>query len=348
MSDDIQISDLLARETVSSMRDAVMSMDRTGTIIMLNPAAERLLRVSAGDVLGRSFAQTFIDRVDLEDLNDCILQAIYDPATPHTAEIQILGGNGDRYHLVVRTSLLVGEGGEPVGVVAVVADVSEQVRLLEEKLEQVRVRQLFGRFFLYTLGVMSIGTIVNNLIARSIVDFDIYTPAFAWGYLVVLLVPSFFAIRAMGLSWRDLGLSADGLSRSLKEGILISVAFAGLVAILALTLYHFGALPGHPGQFEPLPTFGYLIHSFFQELVARGFLQTAFQRFLDDRKGVRSVLLTSSLFGLFHLHFGFSAVALTLVSGVVFGLFYLRNPNIFGVTLLHFFVGGCAFWFGLL
>lgn len=348
MSEDCQTSDLLARETVTSMRDAVVSMDRSGTIIMLNPAAERLLQVSAGEVLGQSFAQTFIGRAELEALNDCILDAIYDPTTPHTSEIQIKGEEGAIFHLVVRTNLLVGERGEPVGVVAVIADVSEQVRLLEDKLEQVRARQLFGQFFLYTLGVMSIGTIVNNLIARSIVHVDIYTQAFAWGYLLVLLAPSLFAIRLMGLGWRDLGLSSDGLWRSLKEGALISVIFTALVAAFAATLYHFDALPGQPGQFELLPTIGYLVHSFIQELVARGFLQTAFQRFLDDERGIKSVLLTSSLFGLFHLHFGFTAVILTLVSGVVFGLFYLRNRNIAGVTLLHFMAGGCAFWFGLL
>lgn len=83
---------------------------------------------------------------------------------------------------MVRTNLLVGEAGEPVGVVASIADVSERVQLLQENLDEVCTRQLFGRFFLYALGVMSIGTIVNNLIARSIVDVDVYTPALTWGY----------------------------------------------------------------------------------------------------------------------------------------------------------------------
>ncbi|MBK5970248.1 CPBP family intramembrane glutamic endopeptidase [Thiorhodovibrio winogradskyi] len=64
--------------------------------------------------------------------------------------------------------------------------------------------------------------------------------------------------------------------------------------------------------------------------------------------GARDHPFTSSLFGLFHLHFGFAAVILTLVSSVVFGLFYLRNRNLAGVTLFHFIAGGCAFWFGLL
>jgi PAS domain S-box-containing protein len=348
MSDDLQASDLLARETIESMRDAVLSINRKGAIIMLNPAAERLLGIKAEEVLGHSFAEIFIDRSDLEGLNDCVLEAIYDPATPHTAEIQITADDRSVLHWVVRTNLLAGEAGEPIGVVAAIADVSERVRLLQENLDEVRTRQLFGRFFLYALGVMSIGTIVNNLIARSIVDVDVYAPAFTWGYLVVQFVPALVIIRLMGLTRKDLGLSTDGLGRSLREGALASFLFAALVAAIALTLHHFDALPGRPGQFELWPTLGYLVHSFVQELVARGFLQTTFQRFLDDSKGFKSVLLTASLFGLFHLHFGFTAVILTMVSSLVFGLFYLRNPNLAGVTLFHFIAGGCAFWFGLL
>jgi PAS domain S-box-containing protein len=238
MSDDLQASDLLARETIESMRDAVLSINRKGAIIMLNPAAERLLGIKAEEVLGHSFAEIFIDRSDLEGLNDCVLEAIYDPATPHTAEIQITADDRSVLHWVVRTNLLAGEAGEPIGVVAAIADVSERVRLLQENLDEVRTRQLFGRFFLYALGVMSIGTIVNNLIARSIVDVDVYAPAFTWGYLVVQFVPALVIIRLMGLTRKDLGLSTDGLGRSLREGALASFLFAALVAAIALTLHH--------------------------------------------------------------------------------------------------------------
>lgn len=358
MHDAIQTSALLAHETVESMRDAVLSMDRSGTIIMLNPAAEQLLGVKAADVMGQSFAQTFIDRADLEDLNDCVLEAIYDPTTPHTAEIQIngaddVGGAGagageTTLHLVVRTNLLVGENREPIGIVAVIADVSERVRLLQDKLEQERMRQLFGRLFVYTIGVMSIVTIANNLIARSILDIDLYSPITAWGALLVMLIPTLIAIRMMGLTRQDLGLSKVNLKRSLIEGAIASAILAALVAVLAVVLKHYDLVDGKPTPFELWPALAYLVHSFLQELIARGFMQTSFQRFLDDEKGFSAVFLTSSLFGLFHLQFGFDAVILTLVSGVIFGWFYLRTRNLAGVTMLHFFAGAYAFWFGLL
>ncbi|MCP5196260.1 MAG: PAS domain-containing protein [Gammaproteobacteria bacterium] len=343
---------LLARDAIESMRDAVLSIDQRGTIIMLNPAAEQLLQVNAEEIIGRSFAQTFIERADLENLNDCILQAIYDPTTSHTAEIRVKVDDGPPRHLVVRSNLLTSEAGQSVGVVTVIADISEQVRLLEQQLDNAKTQQQFGQFFIYSLGVMSIGMIVNNLIARSIVDVNIYTQAFAWQYLLVLLIPSLMIVKLMGLSLRDVGLSSEGLRRSFMEGMVVSIVAIALTAALAGTLHHLGRLPGKPVQLidlEGLLTIAtYFMHSFFQEIVARGFLQNAFQRFLNDEKGAKSVLLTSAFFGLFHIHFGFTAVILTAVSGVAFGFFYLHNKNIAGVTLIHFTTGICAFASGLI
>lgn len=43
---------LLARDAIESMRDAVLSIDQRGTIIMLNPAAEQLLQVNAEEIIG--------------------------------------------------------------------------------------------------------------------------------------------------------------------------------------------------------------------------------------------------------------------------------------------------------
>ena len=59
-------------------------------------------------------------------------------------------------------------------------------------------------------------------------------------------------------------------------------------------------------------------------------------------------MLNQKLFGMFHSHFVLLAVVLTILTSVVFGMFYLRHQNIVGVTLLHFAVGACAFSIGIL
>lgn len=87
----------------------------------------------------------------------------------------------------------------------------------------------------------------------------------------------------------------------------------------------------------------YFLHSFLQEPVEREYIQSPIQRFLNDRRGVKTVLLTSIMFGIFHVHFGPPAIAVTIANCIVFDLSHLRRQNFAVVTLLHLTRGACAF-----
>jgi membrane protease YdiL (CAAX protease family) len=152
----------------------------------------------------------------------------------------------------------------------------------------------------------------------------------------------------MKIPLESLGLTRRGIKKSLIEGSLFSVVAMVLAFGFAAVMNGLGIKLGTPVPPEWGGTSAYLVHSILQELIARGLLQSSFQRFLDDRKGLQSVVLASVLFGVFHIHFGLMAVVTTILSGLVFGLVYLRHRNIAGVSLLHFFVGGAAFWAGLI
>ena len=92
----------------------------------------------------------------------------------------------------------------------------------------------------------------------------------------------------------------------------------------------------------------YFVHAFVQELLMRGFVQTASQKFMDDERGLKSVLLTALFFGMGHAHLGLVAIGLIAGGGFVLGLFYLRHRHVFGNTLLHWTMGCCVFYSGLL
>lgn len=215
------------------------------------------------------------------------------------------------------------------------------VAALKRQLELAKMQQHFGRFFLYTLALFSIVMLVSNAIATRLLNVDIYTQSFAWQYLAILLLPTLVIIRLLRLSLHDMGLSTVGLKKSLTEGGALSLVAIGLSAAYIL-------ISGTPVtvHWAGFPT--YIAHSFLQEVVARGFMQTSFQRFLNDQRGLRSVFISSVLFGMFHVHFGLPAVGVVILSGFAFGGFYLRHQNIYGVTLLHIVLGSCAFTLGLL
>jgi PAS domain S-box-containing protein len=338
----------MAEETIASMRDAVLSLDHAGKIIMLNPAAAKLLHVRAEESIGRSFAEMFIFREDLETLNDCIIEAMYDPSTPHVSEICLPGVDDDVQHLVVRTNLLKSDTGDSNGVVAVIADISEQVRLLEERVEQKRMQNQFGHFFIYILSIYGIGTIVNYTLKIYSGSLDAYSTLFNLIYLLILIVPSLLTIRIMHVPISTLGLTLNNWKKSLVEGVVASVGLIAVGSLLVLILEHFSAVPSRRFTFSFAQVLLYYFHSFLQEMMARGIVQSSFEQFFDDQKGFKSVLLTSLFFGMLHIHFGMIAVCLAFVAGLFFGAFYQRHHNLIGVTVLHGTLGIFAFCSGLL
>ena len=222
------------------------------------------------------------------------------------------------------------------------------VAAVEREMTAIKERQHFGRFFLYVLGVMTIGMLVNDILAKQILKVNIFTPTFAWVYLLIILIPTSMVIWRMKIPLRDLGVTTIGMRKSILEGCVLSAATVALAFAVAWALRVTGLHTGTPVPAELGPTAGYFFHSVLQELIARGLLQSSFQRFLDDRRGWQSVLLSSTLFGVFHIHFGFAAVVVTILSGLLFGAVYLRHRNLAGVSILHFFAGGAAFWSGLI
>lgn len=227
------------------------------------------------------------------------------------------------------------------------------VKSLEGQLEAARVQNDFGKFFVYILSIMAIGMIANNLMHTYLKSVSPYSTEFFISYTVILLIPSILTVWKLKMPFRSMGVTLSNWKRSLGEGILFSVAAIILFSLAATVAQHFGWLTlkpvnlstaFHPWYNHPI----YFIHSAAQELFRGGFLQTSFERFFNDRTGIRSIGFTALLFGLFHIHFGIVAVAVTFFSSIVFGIIYRRHRNLIGVSIFHYATGAWAFVSGVL
>ncbi len=86
-------------------------------------------------VIGRTLAESLLDREDLLEVSDAILGARHRPNDVHERELVVGTPAGSR-HLVVRSSLLKDQpAGRPVGLVATFQDVSAQVQLMRQRVE---------------------------------------------------------------------------------------------------------------------------------------------------------------------------------------------------------------------
>ena len=129
----------------------------------------------------------------------------------------------------------------------------------------------------------------------------------------------------------------------------------GLLAIVLILLIVVARKITHTPQYfslrylNPYMLFLYVPHSYLQEFIARGVSQTLLVRFLDDKRGFRSATIIALIFADIHVYISWLATAVgAFLFGVLFGLIYLRQKNLIGVTLVHLAVGTAATLFGIL
>jgi 2-oxoglutarate dehydrogenase E1 component len=133
---------------LENMRGGVLSIDLKGQVTTFNPAAGNLLGLEPGEVIGRTFAEVFLEIPGSDDFVQVVLDAIYDDTVTHHQRIDFLTREGTR-RLDITTSFLFAGGpssreGRRVGVVAVFDDVTEVEALREfaRAMAAQRVQQL--------------------------------------------------------------------------------------------------------------------------------------------------------------------------------------------------------------
>lgn len=131
---------VISGRILDDMTDGVVAIDLSGKIITFNPAASRILGITADEALAKSFGEIFLLAEENDEFNQTILDAIYESSTSHNRIVPFT------YHdkqttLSLTTTFLKAEDGtdQRMGVIAVFSDISElqalqqaEARLAEE------------------------------------------------------------------------------------------------------------------------------------------------------------------------------------------------------------------------
>jgi len=217
----------------------------------------------------------------------------------------------------------------------------EMLASLRRQLEIKTVQNQFGYFLIFTISIFLISTTLFYLVAEDYVA-DVYDPAFSWQTLIFLALPSLVVIKMMKIPLADLGIKREGAWRSFVESVSFCVAITIPTVIWMVWFQKPSASDDTGATIDGFFFFHYFIHSFFQEVGARGLFQGLFQKFLDDSRGHRSIFLTSIVFASLHITFGIDAVVITFFASIGFGYLYLRQKNLLGVTIVHYWLGVLA------
>ena len=227
------------------------------------------------------------------------------------------------------------------------------VAALQREIREIRLRHEFERFFLATMVLFGIASLVQKLIQQDTSPWQ--HMAFSWGFLLLSVAPmAWFALRQKR-PWADFGVTLHGWRRSLAEGVGLTLGLVGLA--LAVTWFALRQ-PGEPllpwgsvAHYDPMQKLvfflAYPLHCLLQEFIGRGVIQTSLRHFMPRARPIVPVLLTSALFGVYHLYVSVSFALLTVVVSMLFGWLYARHRTLLGVTVLHAAIGLMSVALGL-
>ena len=119
-------------DLLSSLQDAVIVVSPVGEVVLWNPAAEELLKVSASSAVGKAFDQVL---PQAEALGELLVKALAAGRPYADFEAPLVRPDGARVTVSAVASILAGAGGEPRGAVLALRDIS-RLRELEETLRR--------------------------------------------------------------------------------------------------------------------------------------------------------------------------------------------------------------------
>ena len=129
---DISTEKSKIKTIIHSMGDGVLVCDQDGSIVLTNPAANRMLHLSGDDLLGKHLSEANFP----QDLSSTIQESLKTKDCAYTSVSQefIVGGNGETY-LRAHTTPVRNDLGEIMGTVTVLQDISPLKELDKMKSE---------------------------------------------------------------------------------------------------------------------------------------------------------------------------------------------------------------------
>lgn len=127
---------------LASMSSGVLTLDSTGAVLHVNPAAAEILGRPAAELRGRGCQEVL--GAGQEALLACLQETMTSGRGRHRMEVQLRSPGGRSQPLGISTSVLTDDGGEPRGAIAVIADLSE-IKAVEERARRAETLAAIGQ-----------------------------------------------------------------------------------------------------------------------------------------------------------------------------------------------------------
>jgi len=219
------------------------------------------------------------------------------------------------------------------------------VASLGREAKELRTRNLFGRFYIVTMVLFGILTVLP-IYLQSAQKTGLAQMFNSWVAVLILLIPMVYFLRRARLPASTFGLTFRGSRQALREACIVIILLSGILLVsrwftkdASEPFFTWGKTQGYTAVTLGIYLALYPVHSFLQELIARGVLQGALQIFLGDIHFLVPSTVVAVLFGIAHMQYGMAIASLTFSVGVLFGVIYYRHKTLVGVTVIHCVMG---------
>lgn len=167
-----------------------------------------------------------------------------------------------------------------------------------------------------------------------------------YSYAVICFLAIFLVLRRKGRTLRDLGLDKKNLSsRAILLGILSALAWVIFMQIIYIpVIKHLFNVPDYTeynfirsSMARLIMTIfaAWIIGGFYEEVVFRGYIQNILEKRLFKGMGHwLPIVITSILFGLYHLQQDIFAVIAACLGGLYWSILYKKGNNNLWVSII--------------
>lgn len=324
-----------------NMSDGIMTVNEEREITYVNAALLEIFHIEKEeDILGKTFENYFMKNKKNHAFTKFFSLAMDKQMSTKKTSVRYRMDSGEKLYLNIDVSLLNrtndnSSNKEFPGMMILIENDTDRYMLHQREHDCAFI--FAGIIFCITLYLMAWSCIRFTLGIH--LNTAVYTVMIEAITFVLFLEIVFFT----SFSFRDIGLVPNW--KHLKENILETLTIAviaGAVLVLSkvvLTLFgvqiksYFigGSLTGLTN---------YAFTALLQEFLARGVIQTSVKSLMRIKyQKILGIILTSLLFSLMHMPFGFIFMLGAFVLSIALGYLFERHGDLWGCALLHWFCG---------
>ncbi|MCR4840472.1 MAG: PAS domain S-box protein [Lachnospiraceae bacterium] len=336
------VSPRLANNLFENISDGVILVDSDGRINYVNSAAENIFDVKSEEVVDKGFREVFMRNKKNSDFN-ILMDNTMSKGLPSEKEyLEYRTESGKKTHLAVDVSLVaeshVFRRVPFKGMMILVEDETIKHQLKQQARDSAYI--IAGLITCITV-YLSLWSLFRFTLGRP------YTNAFYTrlieGISFILFLEVFFFTS---IKFSEIGMvpNIPRIKKNTVETLLLTILGSSLL-IISRGGQVFMELGGKD-YFIGGTLSGFLSYAataITQEFLARGVIQTSVKAVFQVKwQRPLAVLMTSLLFSLMHIPFGFAFMGAAFLLSLVLGIIFEVQEDIWGCFILHWVIGYIA------